>query len=103
MGIPGLLFKKDIQRRNSKKKRKSQVFDESTESGTKRVNETDKTLEVLPLKEPIFHSKNDLSGDGFVEVKLLENDKVEIEKTSSSRNSTLKRRHSKKKRESVEK
>merc|ERR1712131_73942 len=64
--IPGLLFKKDIERRNSKKKRKSQVLDESTGSDKKRVHET---REVVQLKEPMFDSKSDLRGDGFVEVK----------------------------------
>ena len=126
LGIPGLLFKQDLERRNSKKKRKSRVLDENldiTNENQQMLKENHNISEhpgMSNLTEdmPKVNSKEErnpnskenkskeahykpIASDEFVEI--LSESAADIDKSQSSKNATLKRRLSKKKKEVVEK
>ncbi|XP_023348442.1 uncharacterized protein LOC111717154 isoform X2 [Eurytemora carolleeae] len=126
LGIPGLLFKQDLERRNSKKKRKSRVLDESLDitNENKQISKENQNIPEnsgmsnLTENMPKVNSKEErnpnskenkskeahikpIASDTFVEI--LSESAADIDKSQSSKNATLKRRLSKKKKEVVEK
>ena len=126
LGIPGLLFKQDLERRNSKKKRKSRVLDESLDitNENQQISKENQNIPENPgmsnLTEdmPKVNSKEERNPNSKenkskeAHIKPIESDKyVEIlsestadnDNSQSSKNATLKRRLSKKKKEVVEK
>merc|ERR1711915_1041252 len=114
--IPGLLFKKDMERRNSRKKRRSRLMDQSIESkrtldeclptNSEIDQSTTQSTDVGKNKSVMLKESKELQ-DGFVEVELLDSEKVEEHKIEDKpplppSTNTFKRRHSKKNKESFE-
>ena len=93
--IPGLLFKRDIERRNSKKKRHSKIMVQDEMPEIPDATSVQDTLQKVNIA-----ADSEIVEDGFVEVQLSEPNPISDRTTSSSRHSSIKRRPSKKKKES---
>ena len=99
--FPGLIFKADIERRNSRKKRRSRVIENKLEA--EEAVEENAHEEALPVEETEIEGS--LKKDKFYEVKLVDTDlsvTLKENRKSSSKTNTLKRRSSKKKKVSIE-
>ena len=103
--IPGLVFKQDLERRNSKKKRRSRIFgsnldtDDFKSTDDKQLTPPE-TIECIETSA-IVQNSNTLEEHSFDSVLL--DSKADSSHETNSKSNTLKRRPSKKKKESVEK